>query len=105
MAEPTPAAVPPPPRVLGVAGWSGAGKTTLLVRLIPLLAAPGLKGSPIKRPHHDSDTAPPGRAPPAHRRAGAGGVVVAPARRWALIHELREEPEQTLADLLRRLSP
>lgn len=105
MPEPTPLADTPQPRVLGIAGWSGAGKTTLLVRLIPLLAAQGLKVSTIKRAHHAFDVDHPGKDSYEHRKAGAGEVLIASARRWALMHELGDEPEQSLAQLLRRLSP
>lgn len=93
------------PRVIGVAGWSGAGKTTLLVRLIPLLTARGLKVSTIKRAHHAFDIDHPGKDSYEHRKAGAGEVLISSARRWALMHELGDEPEQSLAELLRRLSP
>lgn len=92
-------------RVLGIVGWSGAGKTTLLTRLIPILAARGLKVATVKHAHHDFDVDLPGKDSYEHRRAGAGEVIVASGRRWAQIHELRDEPEPTLAELLRRVSP
>ena len=40
-----------------------------------------------------------------HREAGASEVAVVSSRRWALIHELRDEPEPPLADILAKLSP
>jgi molybdopterin-guanine dinucleotide biosynthesis protein B len=107
--EVTPPAAPVAPlgemRVLGLAGWSGAGKTTLLTRLIPVLVARGLRVSTIKRAHHDFDVDQPGKDSWTHRQAGATEVLVSSSRRWALMHELRHEPEPSLADLLARLGP
>jgi molybdopterin-guanine dinucleotide biosynthesis protein B len=93
-------------RVIGLAGWSGAGKTTLLVRLIPILRARGLTVSTLKHAHHAFDIDRPGKDSYEHREAGASEVLVASARRWALLHELRDgEGEPPLAELLLRLSP
>ncbi len=91
-------------RIIGLAGWSGAGKTTLLRRLIPVLVARGLRVSTIKHAHHGFDIDQPGKDSWEHRQAGATEVLVASARRWALMHELRDAPEPTLATLLGRLS-
>lgn len=92
-------------RVIGLAGWSGAGKTTLLTRLIPELAARGVSVSTIKHAHHAFDLDTPGKDSYAHREAGAREVLITSERRWALMRELRGEPEATLAELLARLSP
>ena len=92
-------------RVIGLAGWSGAGKTTLLVKLIPELRRRGITVSTLKHAHHAFDIDQPGKDSFEHRRAGANEVLVASSGRWALVHELREESEPSLAALLRRLSP
>lgn len=92
-------------RVIGLAGWSGAGKTTLLTRVLPLLTARGLVVSTIKHAHHAFDLDQPGKDSHAHRAAGAREVLISSGRRWALLHELQDEPEPDLADLLARLSP
>jgi molybdopterin-guanine dinucleotide biosynthesis adapter protein len=92
-------------RVIGLAGWSGAGKTSLLVRAIPVLVARGVKVATIKHAHHDFDTDWPGKDSYEHRRAGASEVLVSSGRRWAQVHELRDEAEATLGQLLRRISP
>ena len=92
-------------RVIGLAGWSGAGKTTLLRRLIPALAARGLRVSTLKHAHHSFDIDQPGKDSWEHRRAGAEQVLVASAARWALIHELRGEAEPSLAALLAQMRP
>jgi molybdopterin-guanine dinucleotide biosynthesis protein B len=92
-------------RVIGLAGWSGAGKTTLLLRLIPELNRRGVAVSTVKHAHHAFDVDEPGKDSFEHRAAGAQEVLVASERRFALIRELRHEPEPGLAELLRRLSP
>ncbi|PTM39097.1 molybdopterin-guanine dinucleotide biosynthesis protein B [Bosea sp. 124] len=92
-------------RVIGLAGWSGAGKTTVLTRLIPELSARGVSVSTLKHAHHAFDLDTPGKDSYAHREAGAREVLISSERRWALMRELRGEPEATLPDLLARLSP
>ncbi|MEO5337901.1 MAG: molybdopterin-guanine dinucleotide biosynthesis protein B [Magnetospirillum sp. WYHS-4] len=92
-------------RVLGIVGWSGAGKTTLLVRLIPELVGRGLKISTVKHTHHDFDIDRTGKDSYRHREAGAGEVLVASERRWALMHELRGAAEPSLDTLIGHMSP
>ena len=92
-------------RVLGVVGWSGSGKTTLITRLIPVLVARGLKVATLKHAHHAFDVDQPGKDSYEHRKAGASEVIVSSSRRWVQMHELGGDPEATLAQLLRRLSP
>jgi molybdopterin-guanine dinucleotide biosynthesis adapter protein len=90
-------------RVIGLAGWSGSGKTTLISKVIPVLVGRGLKVATIKHAHHAFDIDRPGKDSWLHREAGAGEVVVASSRRWALVHELRDEPELSLPELLAKL--
>jgi molybdopterin-guanine dinucleotide biosynthesis protein B len=92
-------------RIIGLAGWSGSGKTTLLAKIIPRLVARGLTVSTVKHAHHGFDVDTPGKDSHTHRMAGATEVLVASGKRWALMHELREQPEPTIYDLLRKLSP
>src|SRR3954471_13437444 len=92
-------------RVIGLAGWSGAGKTTLILKLIPELNRRGLAVSTLKHAHHAFDIDEPGKDSFEHRAAGAREVLVASERRFALVRELRDEPELSLAELLGRLSP
>jgi molybdopterin-guanine dinucleotide biosynthesis protein B len=91
-------------RVIGLAGWSGSGKTTLLAKLLPVLIARGRTVSTIKHAHHGFDVDQPGKDSHTHRLAGASEVLVSGAKRWALMHELRGEPEPMLRDLVGRLS-
>jgi len=92
-------------RIIGLAGWSGSGKTSLVVRLLPVLVARGLRVSTIKHAHHEFDVDTPGKDSYEHRAAGAHEVLVASARRFALMHELRDAPEPTLEELVARLAP
>ncbi len=92
-------------RLIGLAGWSGAGKTTLLTRLIPCLQGRGVSVSTIKHAHHRFDVDVPGKDSWQHRQAGARQVLVSSGQRWALMTELRDEPEPALGFLLSRLSP
>ncbi len=91
-------------RVIGLAGWSGSGKTTLLKKLIPVLIARGGSVSTVKHAHHDFDIDKPGKDSYEHRLAGAREVLVSSARRWALMHELRNEAEHTLGELVSHLA-
>ena len=95
----------PAPRVFGLAGWSGSGKTHLMARLIPTLVGRGFRVSTLKHAHHRFDIDHPGKDSHTHREAGATEVLISSAHRFALLHELRDEPEPTLPDLLVRLTP
>jgi molybdopterin-guanine dinucleotide biosynthesis protein B len=92
-------------RVIGLAGWSGSGKTTLVTKVIPVLVKRGLKIATVKHAHHEFDTDQPGKDSWLHRRAGAAEVAVVSSRRWAIVHELEDEPEPSLDDVLMKLSP
>lgn len=92
-------------RIIGLAGWSGSGKTTLLAKLIPVLNARGLKVSTIKHAHHNFDLDKPGKDSYVHREAGASEVFISSARRWAQLHELADEEELHLRDIIKRMSP
>jgi molybdopterin-guanine dinucleotide biosynthesis protein B len=92
-------------RIFGFAGWSGSGKTTLIERVIPRLVALGNSVSLIKHAHHTFDIDRPGKDSFRHRAAGCDEVLITSGLRWALMHELRGEPEPGLEDALRRMSP
>jgi molybdopterin-guanine dinucleotide biosynthesis adapter protein len=92
-------------RIFGLAGWSGSGKTTLMTALIPEFVARGMTVSTIKHAHHAFDVDQPGKDSWRHRQAGASEVMVVSRRRWALMHELRDEPEPDLDQLLPRITP
>jgi len=92
-------------KVFGLCGHSGSGKTTLMVKLVPLLVARGLRVSTIKQANAGFDADKPGKDSYEHRAAGAKEVLVASAKRWALMHEYRGEPELSMEQLLARMSP
>lgn len=100
-----PARVGATPGVFGFAGYSGSGKTTLIEKLIPLFAANRLSVSLIKHAHHHFDIDQPGKDSYRHRKAGCHQVLVSSDQRWALMHELRGEPEPRLEELLLYLAP
>jgi molybdopterin-guanine dinucleotide biosynthesis protein B len=92
-------------RIFGFAGWSGSGKTTLIEQIIPRLVQRGLTVSLVKHAHHRAEFDQPGKDSYRHRRAGCSEVLVTSGTRWALMHELRGEPELALPRALERLSP
>ena len=91
--------------VFGVTGWKNAGKTGLMERLVAEFCRRGLRVSTLKHAHHSFDIDHPGRDSYRHRDAGARQVLLASRNRWALMHELRDEDEPSLGDLLKQLSP
>jgi molybdopterin-guanine dinucleotide biosynthesis protein B len=88
---------------MGIAGRSGMGKTTLLERLVPHFTAQGLRVSLIKHSHKDIEVDRPGKDSYRLREAGCQEVLLLGRTRWALMHELRGDPEPELPYLLSRL--
>jgi molybdopterin-guanine dinucleotide biosynthesis adapter protein len=91
-------------RIFGIVGWKNAGKTSLVERLVADITARGLTVSTVKHVHHDVDLDQPGKDTFRHRQAGAAEVVLAGARRFAILHEHRTD-EPPLAAILARLAP
>jgi len=89
--------------VLGFAAYSGTGKTTLLKQLIPLLGERGIRVGVIKHAHHDFDIDKPGKDSYELRKAGARQLLVASARRSALMTENDTSREPELDALIGRL--
>ncbi len=92
-------------RIIGVAGFKNAGKTTLVEKLVTELTRRGHRISTIKHAHHSFDIDHEGRDSFRHRKAGASEVAVVSRHRWAIIHEMRNEEEPTLEDMLAKLAP
>lgn len=91
--------------IYGVVGWKNAGKTGLMERLVSEMTARGLSVSTIKHAHHSFDVDHAGKDSYRHRAAGAREVLLASRNRFALMHELSDEDEPTLAELLSKLAP
>jgi molybdopterin-guanine dinucleotide biosynthesis protein B len=92
-------------KIIGVAGFKNAGKTTLVEKLVTALTGKGYRVSTVKHAHHSFDIDHEGRDSFRHRKAGATEVAVVSAGRWAIIHELRQENEPPLSDILAKLAP
>ncbi len=91
--------------VFGITGWKNSGKTQLVARLVGEFSARGFKVSTVKHAHHNFDIDQPDTDSYRHREAGASEVALVSGRRWALMHELREEEEPPLDAILSRLAP
>ena len=92
-------------RLYGVIGWKNAGKTSLMERLVAEVRARGFTVSTVKHTHHRFDLDRPGKDSFRHRAAGAREVLLASHTRWALLHELGDETEPPLAEVLAKLAP
>ncbi|MFZ6870610.1 molybdopterin-guanine dinucleotide biosynthesis protein B [Undibacterium sp. Di27W] len=92
-------------QILGVIGWSGSGKTSLLEYLVRELTAAGRKINVVKHSHHDVVIEPPQKDSSRLRLAGAQEVLLASPYRYVIAHELRQQAEPSLNELLLRLAP
>jgi molybdopterin-guanine dinucleotide biosynthesis protein MobB len=92
-------------KLFGIVGWKNQGKTTLIVGLVREFRNRGITVATVKHAHHGFDVDKPGKDSYRQREAGAGEVLVASSRRWALMHENEAEGEPDLDHLLTRLSP
>lgn len=92
-------------KVYGITGWKNSGKTTLVERLVAEISTRGFSVSTLKHAHHAFDIDHPGKDSHRHRLAGARQVLVASDARWALMTELRGDPEPPLEALLAQLAP
>ncbi|AVA21824.1 molybdopterin-guanine dinucleotide biosynthesis protein B [Rhizobium sp. LEGMi198b] len=93
------------PKIFGIAGWKNSGKTGLAVRLVTEFTRRGYKISTIKHAHHDFDIDKVGADSFRHREAGAHEVTIVSGTRYAIMHELRGEPEPSFEEILARLAP
>ena len=88
------------PPVFGIIGWKDSGKTTLVERLIEEFTIRGKVVSAIKHAHHTFDIDHKHRDSYKFRSAGARRTAVVSRNRWAMIHELRDEAEPSLDDII-----
>ncbi len=92
-------------KVIGVAGFKNAGKTTLVEKLVTELTRRGRRVATVKHAHHSFDIDHEGRDSFRHRKAGASEVAVVSRYRWAIIHEMGQETEPSLDEILAKLAP
>lgn len=92
-------------RIFGITGWKNTGKTRLTERLVEELTGRNWRISTIKHAHHSFDVDQAGTDSLRHREAGASEVAIVSSHRWALMHELRDEDEPSLEQILARLAP
>ncbi len=87
-------------KIIGFAAFSGTGKTTLIKKIVALLSEKNYKVSVIKHAHHEFDLDKPGKDSYEIRKSGAENILISSSKRWALIHENKENDELKLEDLL-----
>lgn len=92
-------------KIFGITGWKNAGKTTLTERLVTELCRRGFSISTIKHAHHSFDIDQQGTDSHRHREAGACEVAIVSYNRWALMHELRDDAEPSLDEIVHRMTP
>lgn len=88
----------------GITGWKNAGKTSVMERLVAEFVARGLRVSTLKHAHHRFEIDHEGRDTFRHRAAGAAEVLVSSGTRWALMSELRGDPEPALDELIAKMT-
>lgn len=92
-------------RIFGIIGWKNSGKTTLMARLLEEFTRRGHSVSALKHAHHSFDIDHPGRDSYRFREAGARQVALVSPKRWAIMHELRDEEKPPLEEVLAHIAP
>ncbi len=92
--------------IFGITGWKNSGKTSLVSALVAEYVRRGLTVSTVKHAHKSFDIDHRGTDSHIHRTAGAREVAIVSPKRWALMHEIRDNPsEPTLSTILGKLVP
>lgn len=91
--------------IFGIVGWKNSGKTTLVARLVKEFTERGLIVSAIKHAHHSFDIDYPETDSYQLREAGASQVAITSPKRWALMQELRNNPEFSFENILSHIGP
>lgn len=87
-------------KIIGFAAFSGTGKTTLIKKIVSILSKKKYTVSVIKHAHHNFDLDQPGKDSYEIRKSGAENILISSEKRWALIHENKNNQELSLEDLL-----
>ena len=93
------------PPLFGITGWKNSGKTALAAALIHELTRRGYAVSALKHAHESFDIDHAGRDSYRLREVGARRVVVSSPQRWAVMHELRGQPEAGFRELVAQAGP
>ena len=93
------------PSLFGITGWKNSGKTTLAAAVIRELTRRGYAVSALKHAHESFDIDHAGRDSFRLREGGARRVLVSSPQRWAIMHELRGEPEAGFRELVAQAGP
>lgn len=91
--------------VFGVTGWKNSGKTRMVAALVSEFGRRGLNVSTIKHAHHSFEVDREGTDSWQHRQAGAGEVALVSRNRWVIMHELTDEDEPPMEEILSRMTP
>lgn len=89
--------------VVCFAAYSGMGKTSLIEKLIPVFQSTAQRVSVLKHAHHKFDVDKPGKDSWRFRVAGAGEVLLASDRRFALMHEIDRDNALDVHTLIARM--
>ena len=73
--------------------------------MVAELSSSGLKVSTIKHAHHIFDLDQSGTDSYKHRESGALEVAIVSRKRWAIQHELNDQQEPSLKEMVAKLSP
>lgn len=93
------------PKTFGISGWKNSGKTTLTTALIAEFTKRGFTVSSVKHAHHEFDVDQAGTDSFKHRKSGAREVMLSSSKRFALMHEVGDDVEPDLIELLAKMTP
>lgn len=83
-------------KIFAVCGVKNSGKTTLITRILPILAAQGIRTAVIKHDGHDFEADVPGTDSWKYFQAGACGVAVFSRTKYMLVRESEAVSEEQL---------
>lgn len=92
-------------KIFGISGWKNSGKTTLTSALIAEFSDRGFTVSSVKHAHHEFDVDQQGTDSFKHRKSGAQEVMLSSSKRFVLMHEVGDDAEPDLSELLTKMKP
>ena len=91
-------------KVIGIVGWKNTGKTFYVSEIIKKLKSKNYSIASIKHAHHEFDIDHQHTDSYIHRKSGSSQVIISSSKRWAKIHELENQNEKKLDELISELS-